>query len=73
MKVEICRDRLLIVPETNFEIDWIHSKFEIGVTHKAWLRTGLSASDLLGIIVAPDPTTIAKEPDAAQDIKCTPF
>lgn len=59
MKVEIHRDRLLIMPETNFEIDWIYSKFELGELHKAWLKTGLLASDLLGIIVKPAPT-IAK-------------
>ncbi len=63
MKVEIYRDKLIIMPETNFEIDWIHSKFELGSLHKAWLKTSLSASDLLGIVVEPAPI-IAKEPVA---------
>jgi len=54
MKVEIySRDRLIVSPETDFERDWISSKFELGTQHKAWIKTGLSASDLIGIIVEP--------------------
>jgi len=55
MKLELLNDGLLIVPETDFEKEYIETNFEKGKDLKAFVKCGLSPADLIGIkICLPD-------------------
>lgn len=53
MKISIDYGRLLIEPETEFEDRWMSRYMPPGTTAKAWLKNGLTAKDIIGIVVEP--------------------
>jgi hypothetical protein len=50
MKVEIIKDGLLIVPDTDFEADYINKNFERGEL-TCFVKSGMTAKELIGIKV----------------------
>ena len=53
MKVSILKDHLLVVPETEFEEDWLLNLYQQGVDHSAFIKTGLTLNDILGLKIVP--------------------
>ena len=49
MKVDLINDRILIVPETRFERDFINENFEYGNSLSAFIKTGVTPANMLGI------------------------
>jgi len=61
MKVEIVENGLMVVPETDFEKDWLVNTFfsladDIDII--AFLKDGAEANDLRGLKVAREPKKI---------------
>ena len=44
---------LVIAPETYFEEEWLRTNFPAGVTCEAFLKTGLTPSETIGLKVKP--------------------
>jgi hypothetical protein len=58
MEIHITDDGLMIVPETEFEKDYLQHTFPGGHTYKAFLKTGLTIDDVIGLKINKeiDPT-----------------
>jgi hypothetical protein len=47
---------LLVVPETEFETEVLTKMFPTqpsGSSHKAWVKSGQSSADVLGLVIEP--------------------
>lgn len=51
MKAEIYDNRIMVVPETDFERDWLFSHYQQGFTFAAFVKTGAHIGDPLGLLI----------------------
>ena len=56
MKTIVLDNGLLLEPETEFEKDMLLKTFRSGVNHQAFIKTGLTLNDVLGLKVVPNET-----------------
>jgi len=49
MRIKILEDGLLIEPETDFEIQWAEGFIRRGETGRAFLKCGMTPTEVLGI------------------------
>ena len=49
MNIKIVENGLLLEPETKFEQDTLCKILPMGVTHKAFIKTGLSGDEIIGL------------------------
>ena len=49
MEIKINKDSIMLAPETEFERDTLKSMFPNGHTYKAFIKTGLSINDVVGL------------------------
>jgi hypothetical protein len=54
VKISIQKNRIQIEPETDFETEWCQTFIPQGESGVAWLKCGLSAADVEGIIIECD-------------------
>lgn len=53
MKAEFYEGKIIVIPETDFEADILYSTYAQGVSHTAFVKTGMDLSDRIGVMIRP--------------------
>jgi len=51
MNIKMTEDGLIIVPETEFEVKYLQNKYTPDKMFTAFLKTGLTITDVVGLII----------------------
>lgn len=71
MKTELFDGKIMVIPETDLEADLLYSIYTQGVSHTAFVKTGMSLGDRLGVLINPSkekPLPVDEEP--AYESRC---